>query len=578
MFNSTIISCILLLLLCFTVYSGSFGHEFLRNWDDTTYVTQNPAIREITLHNIVTLSTSAYAGNIAPLQMVSYMLDHALWGLDPAGFKGTNILLQALCGCVLFRILFTSAGIPVLPSLFAAALFLVHPVQVEPVVWISQRKTLLATLFFLLAYLLYDRSIEKKERHSFFLSIIAFAFSLLSKSSGVGFPLLLLARNHCAGVALRTSLQRIAPFMAMAGAAAALTVHVQSSPDSAGGVIDWHGGGFFSNARLALSLPAAYIRLLLWPTGLSAHYPEQIPGFFSFPFMAGTLLSLSFLAACLMLLKRKNRLSLPLVAMGLGFLPVMQIIPILPTMNDRYWHLPLAGVAVLTGIALQKISLHNSAKLLTVSILIVLLSVLSVKRTAAWSDSITLWQSAVKIYPDDPRILLIMGDSWRAYGDYAAAGDFFERSIATGQTCEALHKAAAARMAERVYDRARGHLAKMLDVCDRESKRDALLLLAESWQAEGKPHEAAAAYETYLKAAPNSFTGHNALGNIYLALKRYDAAQEHLLRAAALSPADAALRTMFPLTQLREIRLRSGRTNEAAVLEETLHSLRGHVR
>lgn len=575
-----------LMALCLVVYAGSFTHDFLLNWDDTLYVTQNKAIRAVTPGNIATLSTTVYGGNIAPLQMISYMLEHAVWGLNPAGFKGVNILLQALCGITLFSILRTAAGLRNLPALAASALFLIHPVQVETVVWISQRKSLLATLFFLLAFLLYDRITEKGEIRVLTFSWLAFAASLLAKSSGVGLPLLLLARDHCAGVPLRRSLLRVIPFVAIAAAAASLTVYAQSVPGGDGGVVSWHGGSFLSNARLSLSLPASYLGLLLWPLGLSAHYPEQTPGFFSLTLITGVMVITLWITGCITLLKRKNLLSLPLVLIGTAFLPVMQLIPLLPTMNDRYWHLPMAGVTWLVAACLAKLSpgpatavprsFRQGTVMTVVCILILTLSVLARNRTAAWSDSVTLWESALKEYPEDPRILLLLGDSWRAYDRYDLAGEFFERSITAGESCDALEKAAGIRMADRSFERARGHLQRMIPVCGPDRKRDGLLLLAESYHAEGRPDEAAVGYETYLQEAPNSFTGHNALGSIYLSLGRYDEAQKHLLRAVDISPPSAARLSKLPLSQLAEIRKRSGRTAEAATLVRALAMLAGH--
>jgi len=234
----------------------------------------------------------------------------------------------------------------------------------------------------------------------------------------------------------------------------------------------------------------------------------------------------------------------------------------------------LAGIAVIcAGMARNRFS-----PLLTGAVacsVILTLAVLSFSRTAAWSDSVTLWQSAMKEYPDDPRILLLMGDSWRAYGKNDLAGNFFERSIKAGQSCEALHKAAAIRIAAGSFGQARLHLRRMIADCDRDSRRDGLLLLAESYHAEGKQKEAATAYETYLEAAPNSFTGHNALGNIYLSLASYDKAQEHLLKAVSLSPGAAARTSTFALSRLADVRKKSGRTTDAEILAATLRTLAG---
>ena len=145
---------ILLLLAAFALYSKALGQDFLGNWDDPVYVTANPDIMGFTLENIWHAFTREYVSNYAPLHIISYIPDYALWGFNAFGYKLTNILLHAL-NAILFYALLARITSRRRFALAAAAVFLCHPVQVESVVWISQRKNLLAMFFFLLSFLTY---------------------------------------------------------------------------------------------------------------------------------------------------------------------------------------------------------------------------------------------------------------------------------------------------------------------------------------------------------------------------------------------------------------------------------------
>src|SRR6266702_2626618 len=149
-----IIPLLALLAATFAVYWQTLGHEFLLTWDDQKYVTANEAVRGFTLAHLQTAFTTFYIGNYAPLQIISYMADYTLWGLRATGFIFTNILLHALNGLLYYFLVFRLGGRR-LWAFLASFIFLLHPVQVESVAWIAQRKNVLAMLFFLISFLLY---------------------------------------------------------------------------------------------------------------------------------------------------------------------------------------------------------------------------------------------------------------------------------------------------------------------------------------------------------------------------------------------------------------------------------------
>src|SRR6266568_9353271 len=151
---------LLLMIVTIAVYGGTVGHDFLINWDDDRYVTGNEAVRGLTLAHLQEAFSTFYVGNYAPVQIVSYMLDHALWGMRASGFLATNVLIHGVNTLLFYGLIFRLQR-DRLWACLAAFIFLVHPVQVESVAWISQRKNLLAMLFFLGAFHLYVLAKER---------------------------------------------------------------------------------------------------------------------------------------------------------------------------------------------------------------------------------------------------------------------------------------------------------------------------------------------------------------------------------------------------------------------------------
>ena len=192
-------------------YIPALSYQFL-NWDDPTYVLNNPWIRSWSGGNLAHIFTKPYFSNFLPLHLASYMVDFSLWGLNPFGYHLDSILLHALNAMLVFvvvRQLLGGAGVAFLAALF----FAVHPSHVEAVAWISIRKDLLSTAFALLTLSFYIRATDIRaadsteiKRAPYVLSVLSFALGLLSKITIVTLPLflLLLDRFHRTGAPRRT--------------------------------------------------------------------------------------------------------------------------------------------------------------------------------------------------------------------------------------------------------------------------------------------------------------------------------------------------------------------------------------
>jgi len=183
----------------FAVYGRILGHDFLSNWDDNRYVLENVDIQGFGWDRIKAVFTSYYVGNYAPVHLLSYMLDYALWGLWPGGYLLINILLHTVNGLLLYR-LFLQLVSGRIGAFFGAAFFLLHPVQVESVAWVSQRKNVLAMFFFLVAWELYRSYRDSRGRRAggrYAASLVALLLALLAKSVTVIFLPLMVLFDRC---------------------------------------------------------------------------------------------------------------------------------------------------------------------------------------------------------------------------------------------------------------------------------------------------------------------------------------------------------------------------------------------
>ncbi len=174
------------------VFWPSVGYSFL-NWDDNVYILQNPWIRALTWSNVRGVFTQPYFQNYLPLHLLSYMFDHALWGLKAGGYHLTSVVLHGVNSVLCLAVVRRMGG-SLAVAFVAALLFAVHPSHVEAVAWVSSRKEVLSTTFMLLSLLFYARTWNRGALHPapYLASILFFLLAMLSKVSVVVLPAFLL--------------------------------------------------------------------------------------------------------------------------------------------------------------------------------------------------------------------------------------------------------------------------------------------------------------------------------------------------------------------------------------------------
>ena len=421
-----LIFCLLLALATLALYNSVTRAPFL-NFDDQVYVTDNPQVRAgLTWNTVVWAFRTPKAFDWHPITWLSYALDWQIFGLDPAGYHTINVLLHAANAVLLFLILESATGLA-WRSLAVAALFALHPINVESVAWISERKTVLSMLFFLLALAAYGWYTRRPGIGRYLAVTVAYALGLMSKAQVITFPFVLLLLDYW-------PLGRLAPHPArpheVGGEPAVAAARGPSFWKLIGEKVPWFalsavsavitlktGGAAFNymvltdatRSKLSLWLhlgnaALSYVKYLekaFWPVNLAIVYPHLGPGI-SIPgavLSAFAIIAVSILA----LIFRRRRPFLVGWFWFLGTLvPMIGLVDIgVHAMADRYAYIPLLGIFVIVcwGAADLIKRWHvptGVAAAGTVAILLALGIALH-RQVSFWSDNVTLWTHTLEI-------------------------------------------------------------------------------------------------------------------------------------------------------------------------------------
>ncbi len=547
-----LLSFFVLLVVTVTVYATVLGHNFLVNWDDHIYVTQNEAIRGFSFAHVKEAFTRIYVGNYAPLQIISYMFDYTLWGgLSPAGFFFTNILLHFLNGLLFYILAVRITGRP-LWGFCAAFIFLFHPVQVETVAWVSQRKNLLSLFFFLGAFLLYNsyRDTENPQKRRWFLYVLSVAFyifSLLSKSVAVILPLALFLYDHCfyGNSDLKRRVVDKLPYLVAALFVAVVAINSQTA-EFDGGRVEYHGGGPLGTFFTMLPVLARYLAILFWPTQLSVMYDPPVKTGFDGEVALAALLALSLVLLGIFLYRRNGKeLFFCYLLFFVALLPVAQIIPISTLMNDRYLYFPMLGASLFLVCsvlgALERTS--GSAKKIAAAILclpMLSLPILAHGRAGVWKDAITLWSDAVRKEPNNAGAWVGLGNAYHVGGELVEAEARYYKALALDPTsCDANTFLGQALMQEGDLEKSRVYFLKVVE--GRPDFFPAFIWLGNNYYTSRDFEKAEVVYKRALLLKPGSSQVLTYLGNIYLGKRELREARQYYEKAIAAGGSTAEL-------------------------------------
>jgi tetratricopeptide (TPR) repeat protein len=375
-----------LFLATLLVYAPVYHFDFV-NFDDPDYVTRNPHVRSgLTPDGVAWAATSTEAANWFPATRLSHLLDGEIFDLWPGGHHLTNTLLHALATVFLFALLYAGTG-AAWPSAFVAMLFAVHPLHVESVAWIAERKDVLSAFFWFLALWSYVRG-------RYWLTLLAFCLGLMSKPMVVTLPFVLFLLDwwplrRPLGSALRVKI----PLLGLSAASAAATYLVQRGSGAVREVGQFPLGLRVENALVSY---ATYIVKMFWPARLAVFYPYP----HEFPVWQVALSAL--LLAGISILVLRERRSRPYLAVGwlwyLGTLvPVIGLIQVgAQARADRYMYLPMVGLSIMLAWGLWE-ALPNKAAIFAAAAACLVCAVACEAQIQYWRNSETLFRHALDV-------------------------------------------------------------------------------------------------------------------------------------------------------------------------------------
>lgn len=420
-------SIILPILLYLTFLDG----EWLMSWDDSVYVVGNELVKTVSFENINKIFTSFYFANYNPLHLLSYMVDYQLWGLNPIGYRVTNLLLHIINGLLIFKI-----AVAILSQMseieeryigllawWASSIFLCHPTAVESVVWVSERKNLLAMTFILIAFFSYIKYRVTGARISYLLTIAAFVLSLLSKASAVVFPLLTFLYDYCLHIKGTRYLNKkvwmeTLPLLLLSIAAAVAAIQAQAS---FGAIKVYAGKSIWFQILTSVRTLTYYLYYAFFPINLSAFYSIPLIKSASDPRILRSFLVIIMVLSMTLYSSRKA----PLILFCIGWffipiLPVSGVVPLSNSMADRYLYISMMGVSIFIPFmiftifkvavpGLKSSRYFISIILIPLSFIIVAFSQLTTVRATIWQSELTLWDDALYKGPTAQGISNLLG-------------------------------------------------------------------------------------------------------------------------------------------------------------------------
>ena len=396
-----LIICLFLIAASLSVYWQIMDHDFI-DYDDESYVTKNPHVRAgLTSEGIIWAFTTNHAANWHPLTRLSHMADCELYGLNPMGHHWTSLQIHLTNTLLLFFILQYMTG-ALWRSAFVAALFALHPLHVESVAWVAERKDVLSTFFGMLALLSYCRYVKQPSLAKYLLIVLFLSLGLMAKPMLVTLPFLLLLLDFWPLERLRFAtvsrlvLEKI-PLFVLSAVSSFVTYFVQQ-----------HGGAITSLEVLPLKIRIAnalisylsYIGKMIWPCGLAVFYPYP-------EWLLGQAVVSGLLIFCFSVLAILGLRRFPYLITGwlwyLGALvPVIGLVQVgSQSMADRYTYIPLIGLFIIVAWGIADILMQYQIKRVALPILygmvLMFFMICTWFQVRHWQNSMTLFTHTLNV-------------------------------------------------------------------------------------------------------------------------------------------------------------------------------------
>jgi tetratricopeptide (TPR) repeat protein len=551
--------CAAIVVLIWVVFGQTVGHDFV-NYDDKTYVYGNSLVAAgLSLHGLSQAFVDTQTNNWHPLTIISHMIDYQFYDLKAGGHHFTNVFLHTIGAVLLFLWLrkITSAF---WQSALVTALFAIHPLRVESVAWIAERKDVLSAVLFFLTLIAYVRYTRARSFGRYLTMSVLFVCGLMSKPMLVTTPVVLLLldywplnRDQTSEVRGQKSAngmswpkliaEKLPLFGFSAGASiAALALQVHTATSVGQLPFGWR----LQNAVVTY---ATYVWQMFWPANLAVFYPhpDDRLALWQVALAAAFLIAMTWVAFAL----RRNR---PYLLVGwlwylVMLLPVIGIVEVgLQGHADRYTYLPQVGLSIaLTWLAADvSRSLRYRREFLAAAgcVIVMVLSACAWKQTTYWRNSETLWARALAVTTDNDVALTNLGTSLMERGQLDDALSYFQKALAVRSRSEhshynlslaLIHDSVGNVLARKGrLDQAIVHLRQAIGF--RPDYPDAHYNLGTALFQKGDLDGAIAEWRTLLSIHPYDAGGHTSLGNALVQKGLLREAVDHYEKALQSEP------------------------------------------
>jgi len=541
-----------LILLTLVAFWGVKDLDFV-NYDDHLYVRDNPDLEAgLSLPGLRWAFSSPDGANWIPLSLVTYLVDYEIGGRNPQVYHVTSLIFHMANVVLLYWVLQRMSG-AVWPSAFVAALFAVHPLRVESVAWVAERKDLISGLFWMLTILAYVRYRERPGAGRYLVVCLGLAAGLMAKAMVVTLPCVLLLLDYwplgrlngepCTYRALAARwwplLREKLPLFALSAVVAVMTAIMQQHAGAVGSLENCPIGVRMGNACLAY---VAYIGKMFWPTRLAVLYPH--PGR-ALPMtqVAGSAMLLVAISLGSFWLRRRY----PHMIVGwlwyVGTLvPMIGIVQVgEQAMADRYTYLPIVGLFIVLAWTVPALLTHwnHQRRALAVCACAVLVALVGVTRRQAtyWRDSVTLWEHALSVTRNNFRAQNTLGSALLEEDRYAEAAPHFAQALRfRPDDAEAHYALGHCLLNLGQTAQAAEHFAEVLRLDPAHVNAHVDWGVVSGGQ--GDIDEAIAHLRRALELEPDNADAHYNLGAAFALLGKRDEAAEHFSAVLRIQPGD----------------------------------------
>ncbi|HRZ86878.1 MAG TPA: tetratricopeptide repeat protein [bacterium] len=504
-----IAACFAAVILTAVAFLPCLNNGFT-NWDDNVYITETPMVRTLAPDRVGDFFTARFVNDYHdyhPLTLISYAVDYAIGGLNPFVYHATNLILHLGNTLMVLWLVLGVSGC--LPAAFLTALFFgIHPLHVESVAWVAERKDVLSTFFYLGSCIAYDAYARNGKPLPYAVAVVATLLSFLSKSMAITIPIVLFLYDYLRGRKLTaaTVAEKI-PFIVLAAVFTIVTTLIHH-PEGGITLKSEYSYSFVRSVFVAGHALIFYLWKSLYPADLSClyPYPPTIESAIPFAYLISPVIAAAIAGIFLWRCSSDRRLLFGFFFFLITIGPLLQIVPTTWTVAaDRYMYLPSVGLFYIGCAGYVWITARAGRfRKVCHAVLCVIIGtfiVLTQQRCSVWKNSVTLWTDVIRQYPFVPNIWNSRGSAYSESGSYAKAIEDFTAGIR-------LH----------------------------ENYPSAYHNRGNAWYALGQYDKALADYAAAIMWEPSYVSAYNNRANVYVAKRMFDEALADYSKAIELNP------------------------------------------